>query len=222
MKRLDTEKAKKLAPIYILDILKEETDAEHRLLQREIEERLRYRGIDLEYKAMSRNINLLIEEGLVASPGKNKGCYYADREFTDSEIRMLIYSVICNKHLSREESYEMVFKLSSLSSPFFDSAYGRMKTMENWTKAEESDLQENLEIIDQAILKKKRIRYEYLRYGTDKKLHSVMEIEVFPFALFVQNQRFILMAYETEKKEMLYQYVDRMKNVNECSGGGKT
>ena len=88
---------KKLALLRILEILKKHSDYKHPLTQEEIANLLeRDYGILIERKAISRNLSLLKEAGYDIESGRN-GCYLNEREFEDSELRMLIDGVLCSK-----------------------------------------------------------------------------------------------------------------------------
>ena len=75
---------KKMLPIYILDILKEESDSKHKLTQAKIC-KLIYEiyGEHFERKSISTTIDLLVDHGynIVKT---NNGCYLNEREFGNS------------------------------------------------------------------------------------------------------------------------------------------
>ena len=76
---------KKLALIRIWQILKENSDCDHPLTQEEIGNYLeRDYGIEIERKAIGRNISLLKEAGIEIESSRD-GSYLVEREFEDSE-----------------------------------------------------------------------------------------------------------------------------------------
>ena len=85
---------KKLALIRVLQILKKYSDYNHPMLQEDIAEKLELDyGITLERKAISRNIQLLREAGYEIESTR-AGSYLDERDFEDSELRMLIDGVL--------------------------------------------------------------------------------------------------------------------------------
>ena len=71
----------------------------------------------------------------------------------------------------------------------------------------------NIELIDEAIEKGKQIRFEYHKYGTDKKLHKIRAHHASPYQLILHNQRYYLMAQNDWWKDVTYYRLDRMKNM---------
>lgn len=107
---------KKLIIMNILDILKRYTDENHRLSQKEIQNILeREYDMTVERKAVKRNLMNLIEFGYNINysesvrifkdkDGKEQenvilSYFYLEREFTDSELRLLIDSVLFSNHI---------------------------------------------------------------------------------------------------------------------------
>ncbi len=71
----------------------------------------------------------------------------------------------------------------------------------------------NIELTDEAIEQGKQIRFEYYRYGTDKKLNKTRAHHASPYQLILHNQRYYLMAQEDYWKNISFFCVDRMKNM---------
>lgn len=112
----------------ILDILKRYTDENHRLSQKEIQDILeREYDMTVERKAVKRNLMYLIEFGYNINysesvrifkdkDGKEQenvilSDFYLEREFTDSELRLLIDSVLFSNHIPYKQDKELVDKL---------------------------------------------------------------------------------------------------------------
>ena len=115
---------KKLIIMNILDILKRYTDENHRLSQKEIQDILeREYDMTVERKAVKRNLMNLIEFGYNINysesvrifkdkDGKEQenvilSDFYLEREFTDSELRLLIDSVLIISPISRIRSWSI-------------------------------------------------------------------------------------------------------------------
>lgn len=103
---------KKMLNMLILDILKEYSDSEHRLLQQDIIDLLESNyGLSCKRRAVCNNINSLREMGydIVA----DKGYYLKSRDFTDAELRLLIDSVFSSGGITDKEAHHLVKKLRS-------------------------------------------------------------------------------------------------------------
>ena len=108
-----TQQPKKLLIINILDILRKYSDYEHRLSQHDIMEILETDyGMKADRKTVKRNLMNLIDFGYdleySESIRKNKQGeedivytdWYLNREFDDSELRLLIDSLLFSKNIS--------------------------------------------------------------------------------------------------------------------------
>ena len=125
---------KKMLILNILDILKIHTDESHTLNQTDIINKLEsdyYMKADR--KAVKRNIDDLIDAGFnieyKETPRKTtnpatktaedttiRSDYYLEHDFTDSELRLLVDSLLFSTHLPYNQCRDLVEKLERLSS----------------------------------------------------------------------------------------------------------
>ena len=204
---------KKLALIRILQIFKKYSDYDHPLLQEDIAEHLENDyGITLERKAISRNISLLKEAGFEIESTK-AGSYLEEREFEDSELRMLIDGVLSSKYITAKHSKDLIEKLCAMSNKYFRSHVKNIYSVNDWSKTDNQALFYNIELIDDAIERRLQIRFDYNKYGTDKKLHKSYTNKVTPYQLILHNQRYYLMCYNEHFKNLVYYRVDHITNM---------
>lgn len=204
---------KKLALLRILQIFEKYSDCDHPLKQEDIADHLfgDY-GIDIERKAISRNISLLKEAGFEIESSR-AGSYLDSRDFTESELRVLIDGVLSSKHIAPKYSKDLIEKLCSLSSQYFMSHVKHIHTVNDWDKTENQALFYNIEIVDEAIENKRQIRFEYNKFGADKKLHRTHTHNVSPYQLILHNQRYYLMARDEHWESMVYYRLDRITDM---------
>ena len=204
---------KKLALIRILQIFKKYSDYDHPLLQEDIAEHLENDyGITLERKAISRNISLLKEAGFEIESTK-AGSYLEEREFEDSELRMLIDGVLSSKYITAKHSKDLIEKLCAMSNKYFRSHVKNIYSVNDWSKTDNQALFYNIELIDDAIERRLQIRFDYNKYGTDKKLHKSSTTRVTPYQLILHNQRYYLMSYNEHFGNLTYYRVDHITNM---------
>ena len=107
---------KKLALIRILQILQEKSDSDNALTQEDIATYLnKDYGIEIERKAIARNLSLLKEAGYDIEITR-KGSYLASRDFEDSELRLLIDGVLSSRYINAKHSKDLIEKLCKLSN----------------------------------------------------------------------------------------------------------
>ena len=209
---------KKLALLRILEIYQKYSNSEHVLTYDDIARRLLQEyGIEIERKAIGRNVSMLREAGydIVLS---RYGSYLAERAFDDAELRLLIDGILSSKHISETHSRQLIEKLSALSNVYFRSHIKNIYSVGDWSKTENNTLFYNISIVDEAIENLKQIRFDYNKYWTDKKLHRSTIHTVSPYQLLLHNQRYYLMAYNEKWKHIAFYRMDRITNIGIING----
>lgn len=210
---MDSLEPKKLALIRILQIFQQYSDFDHPLKQENIADILeRDYGIVIERKAIGRNISLLKEAGIPIESKRN-GSYLEERDFEDSELKLLIDSVLSSKHISAKHSKDLIEKLSRLSNKYFKSHIKNVHSVNDWSKTENLALFYNIEIIDEAIESSKQIKYTYNKYGIDKKLHRTSSHAVSPYSLILHNQKYYLMGYHHGWGKVIFHRLDKITGM---------
>ena len=211
---MDALEPKKLAIVRILQILQTESDETHPLKQEDIARRLNddY-GITVERKAIGRSISMLKKAGSDIESSRS-GSWLAGREFTESELRLLIDGVLSSRHISARYSKDLIDKLCTLASRHFRSHVKYIHSVNEWEKSDNGALFYNIELIDEAIERKKQIKFDYNKYGADKKLHRTAAHTASPYQLILHNQRYYLMARNEKWKNMGYYRLDRITNMS--------
>ncbi len=206
---------KKLALIRVLQILKEHSDYDHPLTQNDIADYLETEyGIILERKAISNNLSLLREAGYEISPSNKMGSYLEEREFEDSELRMLIDGVLSSKYITAKHSKDLIEKLCGMSNEYFRSHVKNIYSVNDWSKTDNQALFYNIEIIDKAIEENKQIQFDYNKYGIDKKLHRSSYNRVTPYQLILHNQRYYLMSFNEYWRTLTFYRVDHISKMS--------
>ena len=210
---MESFEPKKLALIRIWQILKDYSDYEHPMTQEDIANKLENEyGIIIERKAIGRNISLLKEAGFEIESRKS-GCYLSGRNFEDSELHMLIDCVLSSRHISANQSKELIERICNLSNKYFKKNLKHIYSVNDWNKTENQSLFYNIEIIDLAIEQGKQIHYDYNKYGIDKKLRKTSHQYVSPYLMILHNQRYYLMAYSEYWKNIVFHHLDRITNI---------
>ncbi len=206
---------KKLAIVFLLKILEEESDENHAFTQAKLIEKLENDyDIKLERKAVSRNLETLEQLGYDIAHN-NMGYYINSRTFEDSELRILIDGVLCSKYITTRYSKDLIDKLCSLSNKYFKAHVKSIYSVDEWDKSENAQIFNTIDIIDEAIEQKKRVTFNYNKYGIDKKLHKTTEQRhiASPYQLILKNQRYYLMALNERWKDVVFYRLDRITEI---------
>ena len=218
---------KKMVIINILDILKKYSDMDHRLTQQDIIEILKkeyYMVVDR--KTVKRNLmNLLdlncgIDYTEIARQDENGKetsiCtdWYIVREFDDSELRLLIDSLLFSKHIPYSQCKELIEKLKSLSNVYFDKKIKHVCNLPE-NQPENKELFFTIDTIDEAISQNKKVSFIYNSYGADKKLHPKRESEyvVNPYQMVATNGRYYLICNYDKYDNISNYRIDRITGI---------
>lgn len=196
-----------------MQIFKDYSDYNHPLKQEDIANYLEKEySVVIERKAISRNISLLKESGIEMKSSR-QGSYLDERDFEDSELRMLIDGVLSSKYITANHSKDLIEKLCKLSNKYFRSHVKNIYSVNDWSKTDNQALFYNIELIDDAIEHGKQIKFDYNKYGIDKKLHRTKTHRASPYQLILHNQRYYLMFRSEHWHNMAYYRVDRITNM---------
>lgn len=223
---------KKTLIINILDILKKYTDAEHRLSQKEIVEILeRDYEIKAERKSVKRNLMNLVDFGYdvkysetarVNERGEEETIctdWYLKRDFSDAELRMIIDGLLFSKSIPYKQCRSLIERITRLSNQYFKSRVKHIRNMPEDMPGNK-ELFRNIGVLDEAIEKKRKVRFLYNDFGADGKLHprtdkngSPHKYVINPYQMAATNGRYYLICnYEGHDNAAHYR-IDRITGI---------
>ncbi len=228
---------KKMLILNILDILRRYTDEDHRLSQKEIIEILEKEyDMKADRKSIRRNILNLIDcgydieysESIRMVPNSKTGemeesyiwsDFYLERQFTDGELRLLIDSLLFSQHVPYSQCKELVGKLEGLSNIYFRSRVKHISRLPE-TQGDNKQLFLNIELLDEAINKGKKVSFQYAEYGTDKKLHircrpdgSQRVYTVNPYQMAAKEGKYYLICNYDKYDDISNYRLDRIRDI---------
>ena len=188
--------SKKMIIMNILDILNKYSDVNHKLTQAEIQRKLETEyDMKVDRKAVRRNLlNLILDGGYNisytetprmkydAKTGRSDDNslltdFYIERDFDDSEIRLLLDSVIFSPHLPQSTRNDLIVKIEKLSNAYFKSSTRSIEVLNSVTSQNKTWFY-ILSAVNDAIIGRYKLRFTYNKYGIDKQLHPVEEATV--------------------------------------------
>ena len=200
---------KKLALLRIWQILKNESDADHPLKQAEIVRRLKKDyEIELERKAVRRNLSLLKEAGIDIRTEKD-GSWVDSGAFVDAELQMMIDFVRSSRAIAPRHAADLVEHIGELSNKYFFKRTG-IRPLPVCEKMTDPSLFYKIEVIRSAQEKSGQIRYDLAKMGIDKKRRKEKTYVVTPFHTFFRDGNYCLMAYSEADRKMVYHRIDRI------------
>lgn len=210
---MDNLEPKKLALLRILQILEDETDKGHPYTQAQIIKRLAEKyDITVERKAVGRNLSLLKEAGFGIENTK-AGSFFDDRTFEQSELRLLVDSILCSRYINKKHSEDLIEKIVALGGKNFKSHVKHIYSVGKWSKSDNIEFFYNIEIADEAIETAKQITFHYNKFDETDRLKKTYRQIVSPYQMILHNQRYYLMAYNEYWKNMAFYRMDKITDV---------
>ena len=211
--KMDNLEPKKLALLRILQILEDETDKGHPYTQAQIIKRLSEKyDITVERKAVGRNLSLLKEAGFGIENTK-AGSFFDDRTFEQSELRLLVDSILCSRYINKKHSEDLIEKIVALGGKNFKSHVKHIYSVGKWSKSDNIEFFYNIEIADEAIETAKQITFHYNKFDETARLKKTYCQIVSPYQMILHNQRYYLMAYNEYWKNMAFYRMDKITDV---------
>lgn len=216
-KNMASSSNKKLLIIYILKILQEYSDQNHFLTQSDIIKKLlNSYGMECERKAVSQNINSLIDVGYDIVKMPKGGYYLSERGFDPSEITFLIDAVFSSKVISGKQTKDLVEKLSNFLSKHQRKKYNYLYKAEEVSKSLNKQVFYNIDVINQAIEENKQISFLYNKYGANKKLtprQKGRDYLVNPYFMINNNGKYYLVCNYDYFNEIANYKIDLITDI---------
>ena len=199
--------------LYLMDILRRETDEEHHLQTKELLALLAQKGIQAERKSLYRDMELLQDQGwdILHDAG---GYYLASDQFELAELKLLADSIQCSRFITEKKSMELIRKLESLTSRHRAQELRRQLRLIGRPKASNEQIFYNIDAIYAAIRQDREITFSYLEWhsdGTRRKKEGPYRAS--PYELCWDSENYYLVAH-TEKRGKTHFRVDRMADIS--------
>ena len=213
---------KKMLNMLILEILRQYSDEEHSLTQQDIIKLLdKNYGMECDRRSVKSNILSLKEMGYDIS--MEKGYRLLSREFDDSELRILIDSVLFSKSISTKQAKDLIAKIRGLASNYFNAKVSHVSNLPELNRTINKQAMYSLDAINDAIADKRKIEFIYNDVGTDFKLHPRREDPyiVNPYQIVANNGKFYLIGNYDRYDNVAHFRIDKMTNVRILSEKAK-
>lgn len=210
---------RKIRMLRLMEILRQETDEQNPMLASEICRKLSDMGISCDRRTLSRDIQLLNEQGyevMSVMASHEKAYYIEDRSFSVPELKILIDAVQAASFVTERKTSELTEKIASLGgSHRADILKGNMVCF-NTRKHRNESIYYNVGCLEEAIEQKKKATFRYYDLNTDgqrvyRRDGQLYEVE--PVALVFNEDNYYLMTYSVRYDKTVNYRVDRMDRV---------
>lgn len=203
--------------LYILEILREESDPDHILSMAEIRKKLSlYYDINLDRRTVTSAINDLIDFGIDISTFTDNGLgyYLIDRDFEKSETYLLMDAIFSLAYIDRDQCTELLRKIGKTQSKY-NRSIDKYVDLYRSKRTSNKEVFLNIEVINEAIDKNKQIEFTYLTYGPDKKLVPKRErpYKLNAYRILADNKKYYLLGTTPGFTNILSFRIDFIKDI---------
>ncbi len=213
---------KKMLNMLILEILRMYTDEQHSLTQQDIIKLLdKNYGMPCDRRSVKANVLSLCEMGYDID--MDNGYRLISREFDDSELRILIDSVLFSKSISTRQAKDLITKIQGMASNYFNAKVSHVCNLPELHRTINKQAMYGLDTINDAIAAKHQVSFMYNDVGTDYKLHPRwnMRYVVNPYQIVACNGRFYLIGNYDKYDNVSHFRIDKMTDVEELETKAK-
>ncbi len=209
----------KLKLIYLMRIMLEETDEEHRLTMPEIISELYKYDISAERKSVYNDIEALKYYGIdIQSEKKNNtySYYVASRQFELAELKLLVDSVQSAKFITEKKSMELIKKIEELGSKYDASKLQRQVFVTERVKTMNESIYYSVDAIHTAIAENSKIKFQYFQWNVNKEMELKRDGEYYnvsPWALSWDDENYYLIGFDSRDKKIKHYRVDKMLHI---------
>lgn len=212
----DNKQRQKLKLVYLMRMLEEETDTECGLTMPQIIERLEALGISAERKSIYRDIAVLRETGVEIRMLPTRPVQYAlvRNELGIDDVMMLVDIVQSSRFITERKSNKLVKSLKALVSERERKLLDKRVHVRGRIKNQSESVFHSVDVIHEALQRKRKIQFLYFSYGTDLKRsarHEGKRYELTPVKVVYADNNYYLAAYDDEDALIKTYRVDRME-----------
>ncbi|HWQ57377.1 MAG TPA: WYL domain-containing protein [Clostridia bacterium] len=204
----------KLKTLYLLDVLREETDEERRMSVPDLVASLNRRGVAAERKGIYRDLDALREHGedIVQTP---TGYYLRKRALDTAEVKLLVSAVQAAYFITPGRSEKLMDKLLSFESR---QRAQQMRAQFNMggVKCENDEVLRAIDLVNLAIAARRQVSFLYVKQDPDKRMVRQRGGEryvVSPYALIWMLDRYYLVANMDGRHDLTHFRLDRMQKA---------
>lgn len=215
MAKSSNQKAKVLC---LMKLFLEETDEQHPLSRKQIEERLADLGIQAARKSLYDDFEMLRIFGMDIAYRKERpeGYYLAGRKFELPELKLLVDAVQSSRFITEKKSKELIRKIGSLASIHEAKQLQRQVVVSNRIKSMNESIYYNVDSIHTAIAGNQQIRFQYFEWTVAKQTRLKRDgawYQISPWALTWDDENYYLIGFDEAAGILKHFRVDKMLRI---------
>lgn len=233
---------KKSLNLQILRILNEHSNVNKKLSQSKIKELLEteYDQVGIDGRTINANIdnlNAYLDNAIEYRVEKMKSRgrtiekrydYYIVRDFDESELRLIIDSILSSNAIPENQSEQLIEKLRKEASLSFTY---KKRTVKKYTSGlkQNDELFISIEVLNEAIEKNKKVEFKYYDYDINKELTARVDkngneriYTITPLRMVVNCGRYYLFGVPDIYDDLSIYRIDKIKSAKVIDENGKS
>ncbi len=209
--------------LYVLKLLLEQTDENHKLTVACIIEKLAAYGINADRKTVMDDLDTLelycgelFGYDIQRIKGADGGNRVLSRPFEVPELILLANAVQSSRFITEKKSNALIDKLASLTSVHQGKQLKRQVKVKGRIKNMVESIYNSTDSIHNAIAENKKISFLYHEYDKSGVLvpkRGGKPYVASPLTLWWDDEFYYLVAYDSEEKKIKHYRVDKMKRL---------
>ncbi|MFD1676177.1 helix-turn-helix transcriptional regulator [Alicyclobacillus fodiniaquatilis] len=206
--------------LHLIDLFHMETDEEHFLSLKEIQERL----VDelresVSLRALADDIEFLRERQRVieATVAHGEKRYSMPRsDFEVHELRLLVDAIASARSITPSQTQRLIRKIQSLTSRYMGKKLENQIYLDGRVKEPNERLKYYITDLHEAIATQSKVTFQYAKYTPTKKRKLVHDGQVYvvsPYGLIWSSDYYYLIGEHEQVGQIKSFRVDRMENV---------
>ena len=210
----------KLKLLYLYRILMKNTSETHGMSINELREELMKHDIQANRQVIYDDFKALKEFGAEVKKigsGTSTQYYIESDRFEIAELKVLIDAVQASKFLTVKKTDALINKLASLNGIFDEDLLKRQVYVAGRIKNMNDSIYRTTDVVHRAINDNKMVTFQYFSWNIKKEpelRHDGAYYEVSPWALFWDNDKYYMVAYDFKDRMIKHYRVDKMLNVS--------
>jgi predicted DNA-binding transcriptional regulator YafY len=207
--------SKKSRILYVKQYLETQTDENHTATISDIIAYLNSIGILAGRKAVTQDIEELIEFGIdvINNAGKPIRYFVGERHFELPELKLLVDAVQASRFISVKQSSNLISKLTALTSTYQANELSRALFVDRQVKPGNEKVYITVDMLYTAINTERQITFRYYEYDRHKKKvykHKRKVYEFSPFGLVWNYDHYYTVGYSASHGKVVTFRVDRI------------
>ena len=213
----------RLKLLFLSKILQEQTDEEHPITMPKIIEELDKYNIGANRKSLYEDMEALRYYGMdIVKDRRGPQTYYylGNRDFQLAELKFLVDAVQSSKFITERKAKDLIEKLSHTVSVYDAKLLERGVEVSGRVRNMNESIYYTVDAIHTAMIENKQIKFRYFRWnveGKEEYRHDGKIYEVSPWMLILDDEKYYLVAYDTEEKKLKHYRVDKMRDVKQSN-----